>query len=148
MTFSMNGYEEWKEKNRNEKAEISKMDLIEACGRVANIAAEPKNKAVGILEASIEAVKIIDEFFPEKKEEEPDAEKPAEKTELSALEKLLFEQTYLAVERYKTESSGLHPTAGSSEAEVYGRFKALYGLVIDAGAKEKYKLWKAVNGYK
>ena len=136
MTFSMNGYEEWKEKNRNEKAEISKMDLIEACSRVANIAAEPKNKAVGILEASIEAVKIIDEFFPEKKEEEPGAEKPAEKTELSALEKLLFEKTYLAVIQYAARSS-----------ESYSRFKALYDLIRDAGLEARYYAWKEEKGY-
>ena len=147
MKFSMNGYEEWKEKNRNEKAEISKMDLIEACGRVAAAAAMPKDAGVGVVAASREIAKIIREFFPKKKEEEPDAEKPAENTELSALEELLFEQTYHAVERYKTESSGVHPTAGSSEAEAYCRFKALYGLVMDAGSEEKYKLWKAVNGY-
>lgn len=147
MTFSMNGYEEWKEKNRNEKAEISKMDLIEACGRAAAAAATPKDAVAGVIAASRETAKIIREFFPEKKEEEPDAEKPAENTELSALEELLFEQTHHAVVQYKTESSGVHPTAGSSEAEAYGRFKALYGLVIDAGAKEKYNLWKAVNGY-
>lgn len=137
MTFSMKGYEEWKEKASKEKAEISKTDLIKICCRIASVAAEPKNKAVGMLEASIETVKIIDEFFPEKKEEEPDAEKPAEKTAPSALEELLFKQTYLAMEQYAAEPS----------AEAYGKFKALYGLVRDAGLKEKYNLWKAANGY-
>ena len=137
MTFSMKGYEEWKEKASKEKAEISKTDLIKVCSRIANIAAEPKSKAVGMLEASIETVKIIDEFFPGKKEEEPDAEKPAEKTELSALEKLLFEQTYLAVTQY----------AAVSSSEAYSGFKALHGLVIDAGLEEKYNFWKAANGY-
>lgn len=145
MTFSMNGYEEWKEKNRNEKAEISKMDLIEACGRVAAAAAMPKDAGVGVVAASREIAKIIREFFPKKKEEEPDAEKPAENTELRALDELLFEQTHLAVEQYKTDSSVVHYVAESSA--VYGRFKTLYGLVVDAGLEEKYKLWKAVHGY-
>lgn len=137
MKISMKDYEEWKEKARKEKTEISVTDLIKVCCRIANIAAEPKNKAVGMLEASIETVKIIDEFFPEKKEEEPDAEKPAEKTELSALKDLLFEQAYLAMEQYAAEPS----------AEAYGKFKALYGLVRDAGLEEKYNFWKEVNGY-
>lgn len=137
MTFSMNGYEEWKEKNRNEKAEISKMDFIEACGRVAAAAAAPEDKVAGIISASMELSKISKKFFPEKKEEKPDAEKPAEKTELSVLEKLLFEQRHLAVTQYTEESS----------PEAYGRFKALQGLVMDAGLEEKYNFWKAVNGY-
>ena len=136
MTFSMNGYEEWKEKNRNEKAEISKMDLIEACGRVAAAAAAPEDKAAGIISASMELAKISKKFFPEKKEEEPDAEKPAENTELSTLEELLFEQTHHAVVQH---------AAGSSEA--YSRFKALYDLVIDAGIEKKYNFWKMANGY-
>lgn len=136
MKFSMNGYEEWKEKNRNEKAEISKMDLIEACGRVAAAAAAPEDKVAGIISASMELAKISKKFFPEKKEEEPDAEKPAEKTELSALEKLLFEQTYLAVVQH---------AAGSSEA--YSRFKALYDLIRDAGLEARYYDWKEEKGY-
>lgn len=137
MTFSLNGYEEWKEKNRNEKAEISKMDLIEACGRVAAAAAMPKDAGVGVVAASREIAKIIREFFPEKKEEEPDAEKPAEKTAPSALKELLFEQAHLAMEQYAAEPS----------EEAYGKFKALYGLVRDAGLEEKYNFWKAANGY-
>lgn len=137
MKFSMNGYEEWKEKNRNEKAEISKMDLIEACGRVAAAAAMPKDAGVGVVAASREIAKIIREFFPEKKEEEPDAEKPAEKTELSALEKLLFERTHLRDVQYHTT-----PSAVSLRG-----YAVLGSLVMDAGLEEKYKLWKAVNGY-
>ena len=142
-------YEEWKEKVSKQKAEISKADLIKVCSRIANAASEPENETAGILNASMEMLKVLDEFFPEEEEkkEEPDAEKPAEKPALSALEELLFEQTYHAMAQYTAESSGVHPTAGSSEAEAYGRFKALYGLVIDAGSKEKYNLWKAVNGY-
>ena len=139
MKISMKDYEEWKEKARKEKTEISVTDLIKVCCRIANIAAEPKNKAVGMLEASIETVKIIDEFFPEKKKEEPDAERPAEKTELSALEaleELLFEQAHLAMEQYAAEPS----------AEAYAKFKALYGLVRDAGLEAGYYVWKEEKG--
>ena len=75
-------YEEWKEKVSKEKAEISKADLIKVCSRIANAASEPENETAGILNASMEMLKVLDEFFPEKKEEEPDAEKPAEKTAL------------------------------------------------------------------
>lgn len=137
MKINMKGYEEWKEKARKEKTEISKMDLMKVCGRIASAAMKPEDKDVGTIDASIEMVKIIDEFFPEKNEEEPDAEKSAEKTALSVLEKLLFEQRHLAVTQYTEESS----------PEAYGRFKALQGLVMDAGLEEKYNFWKAVNGY-
>lgn len=137
MKISMKDYEDWKESARSERAEISKMDFYEACGRIASVAADPENKAIGMLSASMEIVKAYKKLFPEKKEEEPDAEKPAEKEELSALEKLLFEQTYLAVVQY----------AAVSSSEAYSRFKALHGLVMDAGLEEKYNFWKAVNGY-
>lgn len=137
MKINMKDYEDWKERARSERAEISKTDLIKICCRIANVAAEPKNKAVGMLEASIETVKIIDEFFPEKKEEEPDAEKPAEKTELSALEELLFERTHLRDVQYHTT-----PSAVSLRG-----YAVLGSLVMDAGLKEKYNFWKAANGY-
>lgn len=137
MTFSMNGYEEWKEKNRNEKAEISKMDLIEACGRVAAAAAMPKDAGVGVVAASREIAKIIREYFPKKKEEEPDAEKPAEKTELSALEELLFERTHLAEVKCKEVCSDIR----------YGSVLESHGLIRDAGLQEKYDAWKEEKGY-
>lgn len=137
MKISMKDYEDWKERARSERAEISKMDFYEACGRIASVAADPENKAIGMLSASMEIVKAYKKLFPEKKEEEPDAEKPAEKTAPSALEKLLFEQTYLAVVQY----------AAVSSSEAYSGFKALHGLVIDAGLEEKYNFWKMANGY-
>lgn len=137
MKINMKDYEDWKERARSERAEISKMDFYEACGRIASVAADPEDKAIGMLSASMEIVKAYKKLFPEKKEEEPDAEKPAEKTAPSALEKLLFEQTYLAVVQY----------AAVSSSEAYSGFKALHGLVIDAGLEEKYNFWKAANGY-
>ena len=145
MEINMKDYEEWKERARSERAEISKMDFYEACGRIASVAADPENKAIGMLSASMEIVKAYKKLFPEKKEEEPDAEKSAEKTAPSALEKLLFEQAYFAAAQCAAESSVVHHAAGSSGA--YSSFKALYGLVMDAGLEEKYNFWKAVNGY-
>lgn len=145
MKISMKDYEDWKESARSERAEISKMDFYEACGRIASVAADPENKAIGMLSASMEIVKAYKKLFPEKKEEEPDAEKPAEKPALSALEKLLFEQAYFAAAQCAAESSVVHHAAGSSGA--YSSFKALYGLVMDAGLEEKYNFWKEVNGY-
>lgn len=130
-------YEEWKEKASKEKTEISVTDLIDVCSRIASVVAEPKSKVVRMLKASIETVKIIDEFFPEKKEEEPDAEKPAEKTELSALEELLFERTHLRDVQYHTTHSALSLRG----------YAVLGSLVRDAGLKEKYNFWKAANGY-
>ena len=129
-------YEEWKEKVSKEKAEISKADLIKVCSRIANAAA-PENETAGRFAASMEMLKVLDEFFPEKKEEEPDAEKPAEKTELRALKDLLFEQAHLAVEQYAAEPS----------AEAYGKFNALFGLVRDAGLEARYCAWKEEKGY-
>jgi hypothetical protein len=130
-------YEEWKEKVSKEKAEISKADLIKVCSRIANAASEPENETAGILNASMEMLKVLDEFFPEKKEEEPDAEKSAEKTELMALKDLLFEQAHLAVEQYAAEHS----------EEAYGKFNALFGLVRDAGLEARYCAWKEEKGY-
>ena len=132
-------YEEWKEKVSKEKAEISKADLIKVCSRIANAASEPENETAGILNASMEMLKVLDEFFPEEEEkkEEPDAEKPAEKPALSALEKLLFERTHLRDVQYHTT-----PSAVSLRG-----YAVLGSLVMDAGLKEKYNFWKEVNGY-
>lgn len=136
MKINMKGYEELK-KAHKEKAEISKTDLIKVCCRIANAAAEPENETAGILNVSMEMLKVLDEFFPEKKEEEPDAEKPAEKTELSALEELLFERTHLRDVQYHTTLSAVS----------LSRYTNLHSLIIDADLQEKYNFWKAVNGY-
>lgn len=127
MKINMKDYEEWKEKVSKQKAEISKTDLIKICCRIANVAAKQENETAGILNASIEMLKVLDEFFPEKKEEEPDAEKPAEKTELSALEELLFERTHLRDVQYHTTPSALSLRG----------YAVLGSLVMDAGLKEK-----------
>lgn len=136
MKINMKCYEELK-KAHKEKAEISKTDLIKVCCRIANAAAELEDETAGVLNASMEMLKVLDEFFPEKKKEETDAEKPAEKTELSALEELLFERTHLRDVQYHTTLSAVS----------LSRYNNLHSLIIDADLKEKYNFWKAVNGY-
>lgn len=138
MKINMKGYEELK-KAHKEKAEISKTDLIKVCCRIANAAAELEDETAGILNASIEMIKVLDEFFPEEEEkkEETDAEKPAEKTELSALEELLFERTHLRDVQHHTTLSAVS----------LSRYNNLHSLIIDADLKEKYNFWKTANGY-
>lgn len=138
MKINMKGYEELK-KDHKGKAEISKTDLIKVCCRIANAAAELEDETAGILNASMEMLKVLDEFFPEEEEkkEETDAEKPAEKTELSALEELLFERTHLRDVQHHTTLSAVS----------LSRYNNLHSLIIDADLKEKYNFWKAAHGY-
>lgn len=128
-------YEEWKEKVSKEKAEISKADLIKVCSRIANAAAEPENETAGILNASMEMLKVLDEFFPEKEEKEEEKENKAE--ELSVLEELLFERTHLRDVQYQTTHSAVS----------LSRYTNLHSLIIDADLQKKYNFWKAANGY-
>lgn len=65
-------------------------------------------------------------------------QKPTEKTELSALEELLFERTRLAVIQ--------HDNGGRSAVQ-YGRFSGLYDLIRDAGLEAMYYAWKEEKGY-
>lgn len=129
MKINMKGYEELKKKAHKEKAEISKTDLIKVCCRIANAAAEPENETAGILNASMEMLKVLDEFFPEEEEKK--------ETELSALEELLFERTHLRDVQYHTTLSAVS----------LSRYTNLHSLIIDADLQEKYNFWKAVNGY-
>lgn len=129
MKINMKGYEELKKKAHKEKAEISKTDLIKVCCRIANAAAEPENETAGILNVSMEMLKVLDEFLPEEEEKK--------ETELSALEELLFERTHLRDVQYHTTLSAVS----------LSRYTNLHSLVIDAGLEEKYNFWKAVNGY-
>lgn len=129
MKINMKGYEELKKKAHKEKAEISKTDLIKVCCRIANAAAEPENETAGILNASMEMLKVLDEFFPEEEEKK--------ETELSALEELLFERTHLRDVQYHTTLSAVS----------LSRYTNLHSLIIDADLKEKYNFWKTANGY-
>ena len=128
MKINMKCYEELK-KAHKEKAEISKTDLIKVCCRIANAAAELEDETAGILNASMEMLKVLDEFFPE--------EEPAENPELSALEELLFERTHLRDVQYHTTLSAVS----------LSRYNNLHSLIIDADLQKKYNFWKAVNGY-
>ena len=129
MKINMKGYEELKKKAHKEKAEISKTDLIKVCCRIANAAAEPENETAGILNVSMEMLKVLDEFFPEEEEKK--------ETELSALEELLFERTHLRDVQYHTTLSAVS----------LSRYTNLHSLIIDADLQEKFNFWKAVNGY-
>lgn len=130
MKINMKGYEELKEKAHKEKAEISKTDLIKVCCRIANADAEPENESAGILNVSMEMLRVLDEFFPEEEEKN--------ETELSALEEMLFERTHLREVQYHTTLSAVS----------LSRYTTLHSLIIDADLKEKYNFWKAAHGYK
>lgn len=139
MTFHMNDYEEWKENASKEKAEISKADFIKACGRIASAAAEPKDEVEGAVAASMEMLKIIDEFFPGKKEEEKE---PAAKHE--DLKNLLF--THAASYRVPIPITAV---AYSHTAETRRRAKywAFLDLISNAGLTEEYHEWLREHGY-
>ncbi len=130
--FDNDNFKKLKEKLRKEKGTISKCDFAESINKIVTSAIGSmvffNNMDLAFEIAALKTNEAMDELF---------SKEPAEKTELSALEKLLFEQRHLAVTQYPEESS----------PEAYGRFKALQGLVMDAGLEEKYNFWKAVNGY-
>lgn len=112
--------------------------MAEVTAEAIEASFEEKNKSVAMIRASLEGYRLIEKLFPEEPAEEPDAEKPAEKTELSALEKLLFERTRLAVIQ--------HDNGGRSAVQ-YGRFSGLYDLIRDAGLEARYYAWKEEKGY-
>lgn len=139
--FDNDNFKKLKEKLSKEKGTISKCDFAESINKIVTSAIGAmfffNNMDLAFEIAALKANEAMDELFSKEPAEEPDAEKPAEKIALSVLEKLLFEQRHLAVTQYPEEPS----------PEAYGRFKALQGLVMDAGLEEKYNFWKAVNGY-
>lgn len=147
--FDNDNFKKLKEKLSKEKGTISKCDFAESINKIVTSAIGAmvffNNMDLAFEIAALKTNEAMDELFSKEPAEEPDAEKPAEKTAPSALEKLLFEQAYFAAAQCAAESSVVHHAAGSSGA--YSSFKALYGLVMDAGLEEKYNFWKAVNGY-
>lgn len=128
--------------NEATKKLLSRKEVMNAMAEVTAEAIEAsfeeKNKSVAMIRASLEGYRLIEKLFPEEPAEEPDAEKPAEKTELSALEKLLFERTRLAVIQ--------HDNGGRSAVQ-YARFSGLYDLIRDAGLETRYFAWKEEKGY-
>ena len=150
MEINMKDYEEWKEKASKEKTEISVTDLIKVCSRIASVAAEPKSKAVGMLGASMETVKIIAEFFPEKKEtEEKEAEEPQEEksTEKDAkfedLKNLLF--THTASYRVPIPVTAV-AYSHTAETRRTAKYWALLALISNAGLTEEYHEWLREHG--
>lgn len=128
--------------NENTKKLLSRKEVMEAMAEVTagaiEASFEEKDKSAAMIRASLEGYRLIEKLFPEEPAEEPDAEKPAEKTELSALEKLLFERTRLAVIQ--------HDNGGRSAVQ-YARFSGLYDLIRDAGLETRYFAWKEEKGY-
>lgn len=129
--------------NEATKKLLSRKEVMEAFAEVTAEAIEAsfeeKNKSAAMIRASLEGYRLIERLFPEEpqEEKEPDAENPAEKTELSDLEESLFEKTHLA----KVQYDNGHP------AIPYGRYLGLYSLIREEGLEKKYNLWKEEKGY-
>ena len=132
--FDEKGFEEWRmEKDKRKKllSEKEVMDAIaKATAEAVNAAYEEKSRSVAVLRAVIKMNGLLEKLFRE--------EEPAEKTELSDLEELLFERTRLAVIQ--------HDNGGRSAVQ-YGRFSGLYDLIRDAGLEARYYAWKEEKGY-
>ena len=127
--------------NEATKKLLSRKEVMHAMAEVTAEAIEAsfeeKNKSVAMIRAGLEGYRLIEKLFPEEPAEEPDAEKPAEKTELRDLKELLFERTHLAKEKYDNEHMDLQ----------FSRYTGLYALIKDAGLKEEYDDWKEEKGY-
>lgn len=125
--------------NENTKKLLSRKEVMaEVTAGAIDASFEEKDKSAAMIRAGLEGYRLIEKLFPEEPAEEPDAEKPAEKTELSALEELLFERTRLAVIQ--------HDNGGRSAVQ-YARFSGLYDLIRDAGLEARYYAWKEEHGY-
>lgn len=111
--------------------------MAEAVAETIEACFEEKNKEIATIRTGFETYKLIERLFPEEPAEKPDAEKPVENPELSALKELLFEKTHLA----KVQYDNGHP------AIPYGRYLGLYDLIRDAGLQEEYDAWKEEKGY-
>lgn len=128
--------------NEETKKLLSRKEVMEAMAEAVaetiEVCFEEKNKKIATIRTGFETYRLIEKLFREEEPvEEPDAEKPAEKTELSALKELLFERTHLAKEEYENEHMDLQ----------FSRYIGLYALMDDAGLKEEYDAWKEEKGY-
>lgn len=140
--FDEKGFEEWRmEKDKRKKllSEKEVMDAIaKATAEAVNAAYEEKSRSVAVLRAVIKMNDLLEKLFREEESaEKPDAEKPAEKPELSALEELLFVRVHRAKVQYDNRCSAIK----------YGRFLELCDLLEDAGLEEEYDAWKEEKGY-
>lgn len=134
--FDEKGFEEWRMEKDKRKKLLSEKEVMDAIAQeaaeAANAVFEEESRSVAVLRAVIKMNGLLEKLF----REEESAEKPAEKTELSALEELLFERTHLAEVRYEE---------GHSEAQL-ARCLELCGLVGDAGLVDRYYAWKEEKG--
>lgn len=152
MEINMKDYEEWKEKVSKQKAEISKADLIKVCSRIANAASEQENETAGILNASIEMLKVLDEFFPEKKEEEKEdkaAEEPQEEksTEKDSKYDDLKNRIFNHAADYMSPIAPTVESLSAAEIRRSAKYTALLLLILDAGLSEEYHDWMREKGY-
>lgn len=122
--------------NENTKKLLSRKEVMDAMAEVTAeaIAAsfEEKNESAAMIRAGLEGYRLIEKLFPRRA-----GQKPAEKTELSALEELLFEQAHLAREKCKEVCSDIR----------YGRLLETQDLIRNAGLQEEYDAWKEEKGY-
>lgn len=136
--FDEKGFEEWRmEKDKRKKllSEKEVMDAIaKATAEAVNAAYEEESRSVAVLRAVIKMNGLLEKLF---REEEPDAEKPVENPELSALKELLFEQAHLATVKCKEVCSDIR----------YGRFLESHDLIRNAGLQKEYDAWKEEHGY-
>lgn len=124
--------------NEATKKILSRKEVMNAMAGVTAEAIEAsfkeKNKSVAMIRASLKGYRLIEKLF---REEEPDAEKPVENPELSALKELLFEQAHLATVKCKEVCSDIR----------YGRFLESHDLIRNAGLQKEYDAWKEEHGY-
>lgn len=127
--FDEKGFEEWRMEKDKRKKLLSEKEVMDA---IAKATAEAVNAAYEEESRGAAMLRIREAFQGRA------GQKPAEKTELSALEELLFERTQFALTQ--------HDKGGRSAVE-YGRFSGLYDLIRDAGLEARYYAWKEEKGY-
>ena len=127
--FDEKGFEEWRMEKDKRKKLLSEKEVMDA---IAKATAEAVNAAYEEESRGAAMIRIREAFQGRA------GQKPAEKTELSALEELLFEHTQFAVIQ--------HDNGGRSAVQ-YGRFSGLYDLIRDAGLEARYYAWKEEKGY-
>lgn len=159
MTFDMKDYAEWKEKIGKEKAEISKLELIKICSRIASAAAGSEGNAVGFLASTIELHKILNEFFPKQNDkarspEEPDTpeettdeetDETAEGMEYADLKGKLFKHAADAAHGFSAEFAAVDRL--TAEAMQTAKHVALLSLISDTGLSDEYYEWLRAHDY-
>ena len=139
--FDNDNFKKLKEKLSKEKGTISKCDFAESINKIVTSAIGVmvffNNMDLAFEIAALKTNEAMDELFSKEPAEEPDAEKPAEKTAPGALEKLLFEHVHHAKAQYDNGHLAIP----------YGKYLGLYDLIRDAGLRKEYDAWKEEKGY-